>query len=259
MEPQNLSRYISTILKIRKIVDISKNGLQINSKKEITKIAVAVDATLETFEIAKKTGCNFLIVHHGLFWKGQRDELGLRKKRIDYLKENNISLYAAHLPLDLHLEYGNNIELSRILSLKKIQPFGDYNGIKIGFKGEFSKSLSIKSIAKKIDQTLNSKSKIFAYGKKQIKTIGIISGGAASHYKDAYKEGLDCYLTGEALEYIPLELKDLKYSAIISGHYHTETTGIRALGSHLCQKFLIPVIFLDMYGKPRRLCGSHHK
>ncbi len=247
----SITRFLNKELKIRSFQDSSKNGLQVKAKKEISKIGFAVDACLSTFEKAKKEKAGLLIVHHGLFWKGLKDKTGIKKKRINFLKKNKISLYACHLPLDTHPRYGNNIQLAEILDLRNIKKFGKYHGKTIGFQGEFKKSVTISKIADILNKKIKTKSRIYQFKKNKIKTIGIVSGGGSEDLEEAFNKKLDCFLTGEMPHFSYNLAKDLKQNIILSGHYETETVGVKALMPLLKQKFDVKTIFIE--NKPKCL------
>ena len=151
-----ISKFLDKELRIKKIKDSSKNGLQIKAKKDIKKVGFAVDCCLSTFEKAKKAGVDLLIVHHGIKWRPQKYK-ELTEARTLFLKKNKIALYGAHLPLDAHKDYGNNIGLCRILQLKEIKKFGKYHGASIGFKGKFRKNKSLKEIANILNKNLKTR------------------------------------------------------------------------------------------------------
>ncbi len=236
--------FLDKELKIRKIKDYSKNGLQVKCKEEVKKIGFAVDGCLSTFEKAKKNKVDLLVVHHGIKWKTQKCK-ELDKKREQFLKKNNISLYAAHLPLDLHSQYGNGIELCRILGLVKTKKFGKYHGIKVGYKGEFVSGIGINKIANILNKSLKTKCDVFPFGKKKIKSIGIVSGGGSDAMEEAVKDKLDCFLVGEINLGAYNRAKDYKMNMVAAGHYATETGGVKALLRLLKQKFNIETIFID--------------
>ncbi len=244
MDPDKIVRFLNKELRIKKIKDSSRNGLQVRGKKQVKKVGFAVDACLSTFERAKKAKVDLLIVHHGLKWKGQKYR-ELTKKRENFLKKNKISLYGVHLPLDAHHKYGNNIQLCKILNLTKIKKFGAYHGIKIGYKGEFKKLTTINKITKILNKKLKTKSRSYSFGEKQIKSIGIVSGGGSDAIEDSIKEKLDCFLVGEMPWDAYHRTKDYKLNTIVSGHYETETVGVKALMPLLKQKFNIQTIFID--------------
>lgn len=242
----SIVRFLNAELRIRDITDGSRNGLQVRVPKEIKKIGFAVDGSLTTFEKAAGTSCDMVIVHHGIKWKGLRDKTGLQKKRIAFLKRHRINLYAAHLPLDLHPEYGNNIELARILGLTRIEKFGKYKGRALGFKGRLSKTHTVGWVAGRLECRIKADCTILKFGRPAVKTVGIVSGGGSDALGEAYKDGLDCFVTGEAPHHIYHEAKDLKKNVIIAGHYATEVTGVKALMPLLKEEFGVRVTFLDV-------------
>ena len=243
MKLNTIIKFLNEELKVSKIPDSSKNGLQVRGKNEVTKIAFGVDACMELFEKAQANKCDLVIVHHGLIWKPiKREEL--LKKRISYLKKNKISLYAVHLPLDAHAKYGNNIILSKMIGLKKIREFAKYHGTNIGYCGELDKPTTIKSLAVMINKKLKTRSNLLKFGKQKIKTVGVVSGKGIDSVSQAAKKKLDCLWTGENSHGTYHRIKELKINVITSGHYMTETVGVKALAELLKQKFKISTEFI---------------
>jgi len=242
----SIVRFLNGELDVRNIQDASRNGMQVTGKKNIDKVGFAVDACLATFEKAKSAGVDMLVVHHGIKWRGARDITGLRKKRIAYLKRNRIALYAAHLPLDLHVELGNNAQLAKMLGLEKLSGFGKYHGIAIGFMGKLARSTTIGRISAKLNREIRSKCVTLPFGKKQIRRIGIVSGGGDYSLAEAHSKGLDCLIIGEAAHHIYHEAKDLKMNLIVAGHYETETVGVKALMPVIRERFGVKTTFIDV-------------
>ncbi len=143
-----IARFLNRTLRVRSIKDASVNGLQVRSRKagEIRMVGFAVDGCLSTFEKAKELGVELLVVHHGIAWRPQKDR-DLEKGRAAWLRKNNMALYAVHLPLDLHEEYGNNMQLCRLLGVQDPKKFGRYHGIKIGYAGTFKRAVSLNAAA----------------------------------------------------------------------------------------------------------------
>ena len=226
MHINTITKKLNKVLKVKKYEDYSKNGLQVKACTKINKIGFAVDACMDTFKLAKKNNINLLVVHHGIMWKEEKRDK-VFKERVNYLRKNKISLYASHLPLDLHPKYGNNIQLCNLLELSKINRFGKYSRINIGYSGEFKKEIKFKNLVKKINNKLNTKCNVFNFGKDKIKSIGIVSGGGSFAFEESLK--FDCLLIGEAsYKYYNLA-KDHKHNIILAGHYATETLGVRTL------------------------------
>ncbi len=242
----SIVRFLNGELNVREIPDGSRNGLQVRGRREVGKIGFAVDGCLASFEKAHKAGCDLLIVHHGIKWKGMRDPTGTRGKRIAFLKRKGISLYAAHLPLDLHPIYGNNIELARLLGLGRIEKFGKYKGMPIGFKGRLSRPRTAKSLANLLERKIKADCKVLAFGKNASRTVGIVSGGGSDAIVDVYKERVDCLVTGEAPHHIYHEARDARLNVIIAGHYATETVGVKALMPLLRDEYGVRTVFLDV-------------
>ncbi|OGS19867.1 MAG: Nif3-like dinuclear metal center hexameric protein [Elusimicrobia bacterium RIFOXYA2_FULL_39_19] len=238
-------KFLNKTLEVSRIKDSSKNGLQVKASNETNRIAFAVDACLDTFKKAKQQDCNMVVVHHGLLWKGSKDSLKWKEKNIAYLKKNRMSLYAAHLPLDKHNKYGNNIKLAELLGLSNIKEFGDYHGIKIGFSGRFKNPTSLYAVAGKIEKTLKTKCITVQGGKNKLKTIAIVSGGGSSALEEAILKKYDCFLIGEAPHYVHNEAKDRGMNLLVAGHYHTETLGVKALAELLAERFGVKTVFID--------------
>lgn len=246
-ELKAIVEFLDNELKIADIKDTSNNGLQVEGKPEVRKIAFAVDGCLEVFEKAIELGADMVIVHHGISWA---DSLKYITKmnyiRINLLIKNGVSLCGYHLPLDKHPEYGNNIQLARLLDLQDIKEFGTYHGVSIGFKGMLYEEMPLDDLKNIVEDKLNTKCMTLDFGKKMIKTVGIVSGGGGDSLGEAVDDKLDCFLIGEGVHYLHHESKEGKINILIAGHYNTETLGVKALMQVLEQKFGVETIFIDV-------------
>ena len=175
---KEIAKFLNEELKITEFEDHANNGLQMENSGEIKKIAFAVDSAQDVFEKVKKANCQMLISHHGMMYRGLTHISGHHYQRIKFLIENNIAVYCAHLPLDAHPIYGNNIKIANILGLKNIKDFGEHHNKPIGFCGDFSGTLKdVKELLSKNGM----KTRSLDFGKKEIKTIAIVSGCAAEN------------------------------------------------------------------------------
>jgi dinuclear metal center YbgI/SA1388 family protein len=227
-------------------IDNSLNGIQVdNDSGEIGKIAFSVDANLETFERAAALGAGMLFVHHGLFWGSTTRLTGNHRRRIQFLLNYNICLYAVHLPLDQHPQMGNNAAMAELLGLEDIEPFGDYHGKKIGYKGRFPGPLGTDEAAKKIAFAGRPPLGVYAFGKKENTNCAIVSGGAAKEGLQAIEQGLDLYITGEMSHHSYHECLEGKLNMIAGGHYSTEVWGVRAVMRHCTEELNIDTEFID--------------
>ncbi len=243
---KNITSFLNKTLRVKEIKDASVNGLQVRSRRggEIRKVGFAVDACVSTFEKAGKLGVELLVVHHGIKWRPQKGS-DLEARRAAHLKKSNIALYAAHLPLDLHREYGNNIQLLRMLGAQGPKKFGRYHGIKIGYSGTFKKAVSLDAAAALLHETLNSDCRVFKNGKDRIRSIGVVSGGGGSMLKEAFALSLDCFLVGEIDLAVHNEAKDCGMNLLVAGHYATETVGVKALMPVVKNAFGVQTVFIE--------------
>ena len=244
MDILQLSHYLDNLLDITSIDDAPSalNGLQVQNTGEIKKIGLAVDLCQATINLATKKNCQMLFVHHGIFWGGLQPLRGPFYKKISSMMKANLGLYSAHIPLDLHPVLGNNRALADLIGLENLEPFGEYGGIKIGFKGTINKKPA-KTLAQELAKKLGSSIKVIGTG--DIESIGLVTGGAADIIQQASREGLDAYITGEGANHHYHEAIEGKCVLIFAGHYATETGGVKSVGLHLEKKFQIFTEFLD--------------
>ena len=230
-----------------KAADPSLNGLQAdNDGSEFGKIAFAVDASLEVFKRAAAAGAGLLFVHHGLFWGETPSRLeGTHRERIKFLLDNNLALYAVHLPLDQHPRLGNNAVLAGLLGITNPQPFGLYRGHKIGFKGILSKPLSIEEAVKKISFMGRPAAAFFPFGKKESLSCAVVSGGAADEALQAIDEELDLYVTGEFTHTMYHHALEGRLNIIAGGHYSTEVWGVRRVMEECVSQLGLDCEFVD--------------
>lgn len=228
--------------------DVSNNGLQIENTGPVARLAVAVDASLETFEAAAAIGAHMLIVHHGISWGDSLARIdGLNRRLLAAALARNLALYAAHLPLDAHPTLGNNAQIACLLGLVRTRPFMDYHGQKIGVAGELPAALPRERFVGLVRETLRPRRlERFDYGPDCIRTVGVCSGGAPEGVDAAAREGLDAYLCGEANLQAYNLAKQWGQNAYFAGHYATERTGPRALGQWLAQTTGLPCDLIDL-------------
>lgn len=243
----DLTAWLNFYLKVDEISENFWNGLQIEGKEEINKVAFAVDSGIETFQKAVESQADFLITHHGQFSKTWNPSLvGPARKRVKSLLDSNISLYCAHLPLDRHLEVGNNAQLLYLLGAKIIREFDLMEGKNIGWVGELPYVATIQQIADVLKEKLKADYKLLPFGVEKIKTIAVCTGGGGySVFNEAIKAKVDLYISGDPVE-VYHSAKDAGQNVIFAGHYATESQGIRALADKIKDQFEIEVVYIDV-------------
>lgn len=224
--------------------DPSLNGLQVEGTGDVRKVALAVDASLNAFEQAAELGADMVIAHHGLFWGQAKAVVGVHRRRLAFLLERGISLYAVHIPLDAHQEVGNNWGLARILKLEGLEPFAEFKGAPIGCKGHFPVPVDLHDLADRIEKALGESVLVHAGGDMMVESLGIVSGAAAWDVVTAHEQGLDAFLTGEPKHDVFNEVFERGMNALYAGHYMTETVGVNLLGDKLKESFGLDTEFV---------------
>jgi dinuclear metal center YbgI/SA1388 family protein len=249
MQTARLDAFFRSLLDLEGFsgIDSSLNGIQVdNDGSDVTRIAFAVDASLESFERTAKAGAGLLFVHHGLFWGSPLRIDGNLRRRVKFLLDHNISLYAVHLPLDQHPVLGNNAGLAELLGLKDIEPFGLYHGRKIGYKGILAEPLSVEKAAEKIGFMGRPPLGVYPFGKDTNRTAAVVSGGAADEALQAIEEGVDLYITGEASHSVYHEALEGRLNMIAGGHYSTEVWGVRRVMERCAAELDLDTEFMDI-------------
>lgn len=241
----HITDYLDQYLRIREVPDEDQalNGLQVENGGSVTRIGAAVDACQATIDAAAERGIDLLLVHHGLFWGGLQPITGRHARRIRRLLDADIAVYAAHIPLDCHPDVGNNVVLGRQLGLEDTTWFGDYRGVAIGVAGILDTSL--RELVNRIRTTLNVEPHTIASGPERVSRVGIITGGAGNMIRSARDAGLDTFITGEGAHYTHFDAEEWGLNVVYAGHYATETVGVKALASHLEERFGLRWEFLD--------------
>ena len=237
--------YTDRFLRIRDVGDWDNalNGLQIENSGRVTRVGAAVDVSTRVLTEAAKRNIDFLIVHHGLFWSGLQPVRGALRRQLRLAFENDVALYSAHLPLDIHPRVGNNAQLVAALGLKSAQPFLEEKGQPVGLK--IRVSLQRGGVVRKLEKVLNGPVKLFDFGPKQTRAIGVVTGAAGSEIYRVADEGIDTFITGEAPHWAAVATEELGMNLLLAGHYATEVFGVKALAAHLSKRFRVPWEFID--------------
>lgn len=228
--------------------DASNNGLQIEGKVEVGRALFGVDGCLALFERAAAGQFDFVFVHHGISWGGEpRRFTGIHAERFRVMFGNDISLYAAHLPLDAHPELGNNARLTALAELVEPEPFCNYHGYDIGFLGHTRKLVRAAELAAELEVKLNTKAKLIADRGHMLKRVAVVSGGGGmTALEQAAAVGADLLITGELEHVMYHPAFELGMPVLALGHYATETVGPKAVMEHLRRQFGLDCEFADL-------------
>ncbi len=228
-------------------IDASANGLQVECDGEISHVAVAVDAAVETVERAIEQDADMLLTHHGLFWGGMERLTGRAYQRIAPLIEHNVGLYAAHLPLDGHQTLGNAAGVGDIIELTEREPFGRYDGEFIGQAGSLPEPVHIETLVERLAPALDTGGELIQtlqFGPEEVSEVAIVTGSGVDWLDEAIEAGTDVLLTGEGKQSVYHKAREADISVILAGHYATETFGVQAVGERLSE-WGIETSFID--------------
>lgn len=242
----DLIAYLNELLVPMTVSDYCPNGLQVAGREKIGKIITGVTACQELLEEALAEKADAVLVHHGYFWKNENPCItGIKYNRLHTLLQHGINLLAYHLPLDLHPEYGNNVQLARVLDLKITGRFraGGIEGL--GFLGALQSPMSGEDFADYVAKKLQ-RTPTHIAADRPIKTIAWCTGAAHSFLEDAIAQGVDAYLTGELAESSVHLARESGVHLFGAGHHATERYGVAALGEHLAQHFHLQHRFIDI-------------
>lgn len=241
----DISDFIDALLNIENVADSPNalNGLQLANEGHVGKIGAAVDAGEPTLRLAIAEGVDLLIVHHGLFWSGLQPLTGAAYRKVSMAMRANMAVYSAHLPLDVHPEFGNNVLLAKALDLGATEPFFHKEGQWLGLRAEVS--LPLEKLVAGMEKAVGGTVKVYRGGPEQVASVGIVTGGAGGEIHKAAMEGVDTFITGEAPHWAAIAAEELGVNMLLGGHYATETFGVKALAAHVAGKLGLPWQFID--------------
>lgn len=246
MKLHDIVEFLDEFLNLKEWQDKSNNGLQVEGREEVKRVAFAVDACMDVFERAKSLNADMIIVHHGLIWGGIDYVKGIVRRRLKFLLDNEISLYAVHLPLDAHPTIGNNAQILKALDLEPTESFGVYQGKEIGYIGVYDEPPHLEDVLKLIEDRINSNLTALKFGKEEVKSVGVVSGRGSFALSEAIEKGIDLFITGEQDHNIYHLAKEGGINVVFAGHYATETFGVKALMRVVGQEFDLDVFFVDI-------------
>lgn len=243
MRLNELCDYIESELAVSRFRDYSPNGLQVEGRAEVRRIATGVTASQAVLEAATTWGADAILVHHGYFWRSENAAItGIKKRRVAHLLKHDVSLLAYHLPLDAHPELGNNAQLAEMLGFVEQGRFGEQD---IAMHGVLAQPQTLQQLTKLIQLTLQRTPQVIGHANPNIARIAWCSGGGQGYFEQAVALGVDAFLTGEISEQNVHVAQETGVVFIAAGHHATERYGVQALGEHLAERFDLEHRFFD--------------
>jgi dinuclear metal center YbgI/SA1388 family protein len=238
---EEADRYLAS----SRIADYCPNGLQVEGVPQVMRIVSGVTASQALLDAAVEADADLVLVHHGYFWKGENPcIIGMKQRRLKTLLKHDISLLAYHLPLDLHPEVGNNVQLARQLDITVEGPLDPENPKIVGLVGSLSEPMTPRDFARRVQEVMG-REPLLIEGEQMIRRVGWCTGGGQGYIDQAVAAGVDLYLSGEASEQTFHSARENGISFIAAGHHATERYGVQALGDYLARRFALEHNFID--------------
>jgi len=231
--------YLNTILNPQDYDDFCFNGVQIEGLSDVSKIAYGVSLNDDFIEKSIEQGAELLLVHHGIFGKDFINLHGVKKKRIEKIIKNSLTLMSYHLPLDMNIPYGNNISVLKKLKLKYLKTIG------FGMIGVYEKPISFNEFKRNLYETFPRSELQIYRNTEMISTVGIVTGDGSGEI-EKYEGLVDTFITGSEKEYTRNWVKESGMNFINAGHYNTEIFGISNIANLLKIKYGADIIFIDV-------------
>lgn len=246
-----IARYLDELLAIAAVPDYppALNGVQLSHTGPVTKVAAAVDTSLRTIDGAIAAGANLLLVHHGMFWAGLQRLDGVAYERVRRLIANDVAVYAAHLPLDVHPVHGNSVLLARALGLRPTGQFATYASVHCGVSGDDTVATrELRERVRAFARTHRGDVVTTPFADDRLtRRWAICSGSGANRetLREAAELGVDTLIVGEGPHWTAVDAHDAGLVVMYAGHYATETLGVKSLAADLAAQFGVEWTFVE--------------
>ena len=239
-----IDSYLSALLQTASFKDYGPNGLQVEGRDEVRRIVSGVTASRALIDAAIDAEADAVLVHHGLFWRGHDGRVtGWLKQRLQRLLAHDINLYAYHLPLDAHAEFGNNAQFGTRLGMTADARFGEQS---LGFIGTSAEPTGVAALADRL-QRLSGRAPTCIEGDgRPLTRVAWCTGGAQSYFEAAIAAGADAFITGELSEPQAHLARETGVAFIACGHHASERYGAPALGAHLATQFGVEHRYIEI-------------
>jgi len=241
---KQIDDHLAILLAPERFKDYGPNGLQVEGRAEVTRLVSGVTASLALIDAAIEWQADAILVHHGLFWRGQDGRLtGWLAERIKRLMAHGINLFAYHLPLDAHPELGNNAQLGLRLGLVADARFGEQD---LGFAGPAQGETSVDALAARVARELGRVPLLLPGDGRALARIGWCTGGAQGYFEAAIAAGVDAFITGEVSEPQAHLARETGVAFLACGHHATECFGAPAVAAHVAERFGLGHRFIEI-------------
>lgn len=244
-DAKTLGQALDALLQPERFKDYGPNGLQVEGDREVRLLVSGVTASRALIEAAIDAQADAILVHHGLFWRGQDGRVtGWMRERLRLLLTHGIHLFAYHLPLDAHPQLGNNAQLGRVLGLQADGRFGEQD---LGFVGQGDQAWTHpQALAEHVTHVLGRQVICVGDAARPVRRLAWCTGGAQSYFEAAIAQGVDAFITGEISEPQAHLARETGVAFLACGHHATERYGAPAVGAHIAQQLGVQHRFIEI-------------
>ena len=189
-------------------------------------VLIALDPTEDAVEAAIDRGCNVILTHHPMLFRGLKavDGRDTGSRKVIRMIAHGITAMAFHTRLDA-VEGGVNDILAARLGLTNTEPFGEDGnpaGRPIGRVGDLPETVSADAFIETVKAALGLPALVFAGCGKPVRRVAVMGGGGEDDVGAAVLAGADTYVTGELKYHHLCDAPYGEINLIMAGHYHTE-------------------------------------
>ncbi len=240
-----IERFLNNYLGTSRFRDVDPvvNGIQVEGREDVSKVLTCVSITREVVEIAVRDKFDAILSHHGLLDRVTRIA-GSFKLKLKRVLENDITVFAYHLPLDAHPEIGSSVSIARMLGLTKIEWIPEEKHPPIGVIGYLERDMHINEVHELAKKTISSSSVLLRYGSDVVRRIAVVPGAGARYIRRFRGGEIDLFVTGEFREDCEVYAADEGINVLILGHYASEIPGVVNLTRLVRDRFEVEAIFV---------------
>ena len=217
-------------------------GLQVGDPEmAIGAALLCLDVTEDILAEAIERGCELIISHHPLIFKGIKRLTGrtATERIIAEAIRNNVAIYSAHTNLDSTFE-GVSYEMAHRLGLRDVTPLcpNRENPVTgLGVIGTVKPTPTLEFL-RKVKETFEVKN--LKYSEEAcrlvVRKVALCGGAGASMIGDALRAGADVYVTGD-LKYHDFTTYATDIVLADIGHYESELGSLKIFSRILRENF----------------------
>lgn len=243
---RDLVEHCDTTLESSRFNDYCPNGLQVEGRPKVGRLAAAVTANQSVLDAAVAWGADALLVHHGYFWRGESAEIvGMKRRRLSTLLCADMSLLAYHLPLDAHPQLGNNAQWGQRMGFQGFDALDSENPQAVGNIGELATAMSLEELAAQVRALTGREPMLIGDAQMSVERVAWCTGAAQGYIDKAAAAGAQVYISGEISEPTVHAARELDIAYLAAGHHATERYGVQALTAAVAQTFDLEWTFID--------------